>query len=69
MEPNTFPPKRDCPQIPIYSPDLFERTKYCSFNARRSRHPGLNAYIGSSVGGLKVRPVRYLMRSGDSCDT
>ncbi len=38
----------------LYSPDLFERVKYRSFTARRSRHPGLNAYIGTTVSKLKV---------------
>lgn len=37
----------------LYSQDLFERVRYCGFNARRSRHPGLNAYIGSVVAKLK----------------
>lgn len=39
----------------LYPAELFERVKYCGFNARRSRHPGLNEYIGSVLAGLKVR--------------
>jgi len=38
----------------IYSTDLFTRTKYCSFTARRSRHPKLNAYISETIYRLKV---------------
>ncbi|GAX78984.1 hypothetical protein CEUSTIGMA_g6424.t1 [Chlamydomonas eustigma] len=37
----------------LYAADLFERVKYCGFNARKSRHPGLNSYISSTVGNLK----------------
>jgi hypothetical protein len=38
----------------LYAADLFERVKYCGFNARKSRHPGINTYISSTVGNLKV---------------
>lgn len=39
----------------LYPAELFERVKYCGFNARRSRHPGLNEYIGTVLAGLRVR--------------
>ena len=37
----------------LYSSDLFEPVKYFGFRAKRSRHPGLNKYISSTIERIK----------------
>jgi hypothetical protein len=51
----------------LYPQELFQRKKFCGFNARVSRHPGLNAYISSVISNIKASGPAWICMHASTC--